>query len=65
MHEIKLTNAQIFELYQLTKCAIQGNDDRDLYCAHMKLQKAYYMDRNEHWAKLEFNYDYKPPMYGQ
>lgn len=42
----------MFELYQLTKCAIQGNDDRDLDSAHRKLQKAYYMSRNEHWEKV-------------
>ena len=52
MLTIKLTDAEMFELYQLTKCAIQGNDDRDLDSAHRKLQKAYYMSRNEHWAKL-------------
>jgi len=65
MHEIKLTYAEIFELYQLTKCAIQGNDDRDLYSAHRKLQKAYYKALNSHMEEQKPNYDYTPPLYGQ
>tara|TARA_R100000773_G_C4194963_1_gene99475 strand:+ start:198 stop:395 length:198 start_codon:yes stop_codon:yes gene_type:complete len=65
MQQVKLTYAEMFELYQLTKCAIQGNDDRDLDSAHRKLQKAYYKALNSNMAEHKPNYDYTPPMYGQ
>ncbi len=49
VQEIKLTDTEMFELYQLTLWGyLQRNDNKDLYSAHRKLQKAYYMNRKEH-----------------
>jgi hypothetical protein len=59
MHAITLTTEEVFELLQITGCAIQINRDADLLSAHKKLAGIHMPESSD-----TPNYDYEPPMYG-